>query len=248
MPTAVICVVILIFVFRFVKYTQDVRKAKAQPAQPEGETLSEKDIHKMSGKGNGDGNPSDKPGFDPDELERLWTQLQAEKAQSDASDAPVPSPEVFQKAAGIGPEFPDKALAQRVVDYYTAMWNPTDGTLFTDPAMTIDHFSIQIDTDHLTDRVWLEGSNRPLTNDTTYSALPGQSEVVRVEPVQRTRLYLQVKDALLKLGTVTTRADLFFPVHPKGGNDATDAKADLQEQMEELLRQRKRSKGRESLA
>lgn len=237
MPTAVICVVILIFVFRFVKYTQDVRKAKAQPPQEEHAVLSEKDLHKMSGS-----RATGSLKVDLDALERFLARKQTEAKTAETKEDVPAEPEKM-------PSAPEETLARRVMGYYVGMWNPTDGTLFTDPAMTIDRFTFALDADHLTDTVWLEDSTRPLVSDAAYSSLPGQSDAVQLDAAQQPALYEMVKGALLKLGTVTEKNDVFYPVHPKSADDSdTQAKADLQTQMEELLRQRKQSKGRESLA
>lgn len=151
-----------------------------------------------------------------DEMEQLLRKLRPEQEPSDAA--------------------PDETLARRVVDYYTGMWNGTDGTLFTDPAMTIDRFDFRLEADHLTDTVWLEGSTQPLISDTAYSALPGQSRTVRLEDSQCAPLYARVKDALLQLGTVRCRNELFYPIHTAPEHDS---KADLEAQMQQLLKAKK---------
>lgn len=131
---------------------------------------------------------------------------------------------------------PDETLARRVVDYYTGMWNGTDGTLFTDPAMTIDRFGFRLEADHLTDTVWLEGSTQPLISDTAYSALPGQSRTMQLEDGQYAPLHARVKDALLQLGTVRCRNELFYPIHTAPEHNS---KADLEAQMQQLLKAKK---------
>ena len=151
-----------------------------------------------------------------DEMEQLLRKLRPEQEPSDAA--------------------PDETLARRVVDYYTGMWNGTDGTLFTDPAMTIDRFGFRLEADHLTDTVWLEGSTQPLISDTAYSALPGQSRTVRLEDGQYAPLYARVKDALLQLGTVRCRNELFYPIHTAPEHDS---KTDLEAQMQQLLKAKK---------
>ena len=223
---------------------QAVRKRKAakkQPAQPENTPLSEKDLLKMSGS-----RATGSLKVDLDALERSLARKQTEeKAAETETKMKADVPAEPEKT----PPVPEEALSRRVVDYYIGMWNPTDGTLFTDPAMTIDHFAFALERDHLTDTVWLEGSTQPLTSDAAYSSLPGQSDTVQLDAAQQPALYEMVKDALLNLGTVTEKNDVFYPVHPKSADDSdAKAKADLQAQMEELLRQRKQSKGSESLA
>ncbi len=161
------------------------------------------------------------PGLEPNEVEQMLRKMHPEHEKTDEAPA--------QTAA-------DEALAQRVVDYYTGMWNGMDGTLFTDPAMTIDRFGFRLTADHLTDTVWLEGSTQPLISDTAYSALPGQSQVVRLEDGQYAPLYKRVKDALLQLGTVRCRNMLFYPIHTAPEHDP---KADLEAQVQELLKAKK---------
>ena len=218
------------------------KAAKKQPAEAENATLSEKDLLKISGS-----RATGSLKVDLDALERSLARKQTEEkaAETETKMKVEDIPTEPEKT----PPAPEEALARRVVDYYIGMWNPTDGTLFTDPAMTIDHFAFALERDHLTDTVWLEGSTQPLTSDAAYSTLPGQSDAVQLDTAQQPALYEMVKGALLKLGTVTEKNDVFYPVHPKSADDSdAKAKADLQAQMEELLRQRKQSKPSESLA
>ena len=175
MPGVVLAVIVALIVSSYLKRRKKKEQARLSPA----------DERKLSAR--------PEPGgpvltdLELDEMEQLLRKLHPEQEASDAAPA---------HAA------PDETLARRVVDYYTGMWNGTDGTLFTDPAMTIDRFGFRLEADHLTDTVWLEGSTQPLISDTAYSALPGQSRTVRLEDGQYAPLYARVKDTLLQLGTV----------------------------------------------
>ena len=213
MPGVIIAVIVALIVSNYLKNKKKKEQAR-QSAQ-----LSPADERKMSAR------PEARTGaltdLDLDEMEQMLRKMRPEQ-ETPEKEAASPAP--------------DESLARRVVDYYAGMWNRLDGTLFTDPAMTIDHFAIHLETDRLTDSVWLEGSAQPLVSDTAYSALPGQSEVTALEDAQRAPLYEQVKDALLKLGTVQCRNELFYPVHTAPENDP---KADLEAQMQELLKAKK---------
>ena len=165
MPGVVLAVIVALIVSSYLKRRKKKEQARLSPA----------DERKLSAR--------PEPGgpvltdLELDEMEQLLRKLHPEQEASDAAPA---------HAA------PDETLARRVVDYYTEMWNGTDGTLFTDPAMTIDRFGFRLEADHLTDTVWLEGSTQPLISDTAYSALPGQSRTVRLEDGQYAPLYARV--------------------------------------------------------
>lgn len=209
MPGVVLAVIVALIVSSYLKRRKKKEQARLSPA----------DERKLSARPEPGGPVLTDPELD--EMEQLLRKLRPEQETSDAAPA---------HAA------PDETLARRVVDYYTGMWNGTDGTLFTDPAMTIDRFGFRLEADHLTDTVWLEGSTQPLISDTAYSALPGQSRTMRLEDGQCAPLYARVKDALLQLGTVRCRNELFYPIHTA---PERDSKADLEAQMQQLLKSKK---------
>ena len=198
MPGVVLAVIVALIVSSYLKRRKKKEQARLSPA----------DERKLSARPEPGGPVLTDPELD--EMEQLLRKLRPEQETSDAAPA---------HAA------PDETLARRVVDYYTGMWNGTDGTLFTDPAMTIDRFGFR-----------LEGSTQPLISDTAYSALPGQSRTMRLEDGQCAPLYARVKDALLQLGTVRCRNELFYPIHTAPEHDS---KADLEAQMQQLLKAKK---------
>lgn len=115
----------------------------------------------------------------------------------------------------------DTAFLKGLQGYFHSNW-AKDGAIYADlEHMPISCFTVQLREDRVIESISLEGQETPLVNETNYDTLCPADEIPDLTtPDQQQALFQKLTDYLLSLGTLTYRADAFYPIRTAGGPES----------------------------